>query len=84
MLYNLSAIHDGNIVCHLIDNTEIVSDEDDRCIRTLFKIVHQLQDLCLDRNVESRGRLICDQDLRLAAAPPSIGKPPRAIAIITL
>ena len=49
-----------------MDDAQVVRDEQDRGARLLFQVVHQLQDLRLNRHVQRGGRLVGDQQLRLA------------------
>ena len=58
LLNNLTAIHNYNVVSHLVDNTEIVSDEyDSRTVLTL-KIIHKSEYLSLNGNVKRGSRLV--------------------------
>src|SRR5690606_9922911 len=47
-------------------HTEIVGDDDERDPEPLREILHQLQDLRLDRHVQRSGRLVGDDELGLA------------------
>ena len=53
MLDDLTAVHDRNVVRHFVDDAEVVRDEDDRRAGGRLQVVHQLQDLRLNRNVQS-------------------------------
>ena len=66
LLDYLAGIHYGYSVAHLGDNAEVMSDEDDGRTYFLLDALHQIQYLCLDRYVQSRRRLVGDQQLRVA------------------
>ena len=48
------------------DHAEVVRDQDDRRAGPLLHLVHQLEDLGLNRDVERGRRLVGDQQLRVA------------------
>ncbi len=56
-------VHAGGIAR---DHAEIVRDDDERDPKPAREILHQLEDLCLDRDVERGCRLIGDDKLRVA------------------
>ena len=64
-LDHLSAVHDGNVVRHLRDNAEVVGDEQDGRSMLALEVVHQLQDLRLNGDVQRGGRFVRDEQLRL-------------------
>ena len=66
LLNDTSRIHNHNVVCHLGNNTEIVRYKHDRAVDPLLKVAKKVEDLCLDRNVKSRGGLVCDDKPRVA------------------
>src|SRR5258708_3988073 len=59
-LYDLSEIHDGNTVRHVLDDRQIVADEEQCEAELLLQILQQVDDLRLDRDVERRDRLVTD------------------------
>ena len=59
-------IHDHDALGDFGDDAEIMGDQDDRGTDAALEIQHQLQDLRLDRHVERRGRLVGDQEFRVA------------------
>ena len=61
-LADSSAVHNNNLIGHLRDNAQIMGNDDDRHAQLLLQFHHQLQDLCLDRNVKCGGGLVRDQD----------------------
>ena len=61
-----SAVHDNDLIAHGGNDAKIMSDQNDRHTQLLLKILHQLQNLSLNGYVQSRRRLICDQNVRLA------------------
>ena len=57
-------IHHVHAVGVARDDAEIVRDDDDGDAEAAREVLHQLQDLRLDGDVERRGRLVGDQQLR--------------------
>ena len=66
MLLHLPVAHHDDLVGDLADQRQVVRDEQQRHGVTFLQACQQLEDLLLDRDVECRGRLVCDQQLRLA------------------
>ena len=66
VLHNVAHIHDGYLIRHLRHHAHIVRDHHDCGSVFFFQIVHQIEDLCADGHVERGGRLVRQQDLRLA------------------
>ena len=64
-LADSSAVHDDDLVSHLSDDAQIVGNDDDGHVELLLKFLHQLEDLCLDGNVQSGCRFIRDEDVGL-------------------
>ena len=62
-LDHLTAVHNGHIVGHLVDDAEIVRDKQDACAVLVLEVVHQPQDLRLNGDIERRCRLVGDQQL---------------------
>jgi polar amino acid transport system substrate-binding protein len=58
------AEHDRDFVGESSDNAKVVGDKDDPHLKPLLKHAKKVQDLFLNRYVESRGWLIRDQDFR--------------------
>ena len=54
-------VHDDDLVGDLGDDAEVVGDHDDRGAVVVLELVHQLEDLRLRRHVESRRRLVGDE-----------------------
>jgi len=63
---NVAGVHDGDAVAHGGDDAQVMGDDDDGHAQLLLQIHHQFQDLRLNGDVQSRGRLVGDQQLRLA------------------
>ena len=61
-----SGIHHRELVAHLGDDAEIVGDEDQREAVLALQVAQQVEVLRLDRQVEAGGRLVGDQQARLA------------------
>src|SRR5699024_4444656 len=62
LMRDLKSKLDAGIILY----THIVGDEDDSRIELRLQIPHELEDLGLHRDVEGRGRLVGDEQLRLA------------------
>ena len=61
-----AGVHDDHPVAHLAHDAEIVGDDDDGHIQFFLELHHQFQDLCLYRDVQRRGRLVGDEQFRVA------------------
>src|SRR4051812_28236320 len=59
-----AAIHHGDPVRHVIDDGQIVGNEQVSETELLLQVLEQIEDLCLDRDVERRYRLVEDYKLR--------------------
>ena len=57
-LDDLAEIHDGNAMRHVLDNSQIVADEEQREAELPLQILQQVDDLRLDGDVERRDRLV--------------------------
>ena len=65
-LDDLTGIKNSHAVCDIRNHTQVMGNKYNRVMVFLLKVLDELQDLCLDRNVQSGSRLVTDQDLRLA------------------
>ena len=66
-LLDLAAgIHDHHPLRDLGHHAEIVGDQHDGGADAVLQVAHQVEDLRLDGDVERRGRLVGDQQLRVA------------------
>ena len=59
-------VHDVHAVRIARHDPEVVRDHDERDAEIARKILHELQDLRLDRHIERRRRLVRDDELRIA------------------
>src|ERR1700722_17691386 len=66
----LAGIHHRDLVADLGDDAEIVGDENDRRPARRLQLAHQIEDLRLQGDVERGGRLVSDQEPRLADQRP--------------
>ena len=64
-LDDLAEIHDGDAVGDVLHHGEIVADEDVGEAKALLQLLHQVDDLRLDRHVERRHRLVGHDQARL-------------------
>ena len=60
-----SAVHHDDFIAHIRNDAEVMGYHNDRHPELLLQILHQLQNLCLNGNVQRRRRLIRDQNVRL-------------------
>src|SRR5207249_2858607 len=58
--YDFSQIHDRDSVRDVFHHREVVRNEDDRKFYLLPKLCEQIDDLCLNGNVEGGDRLVRD------------------------
>ncbi len=65
VLLELPALHDEYALAGPCDNGEIVRNQDDRCMKTITEIAHEVENLRLHRYVQSRRGLIGDENLRI-------------------
>ena len=64
-LHDTSQIHDHDPVADVFDDAEVMRDEHIGQVKLLLQAAEEVDDLCLDRNVQSGYRLVADDDLRL-------------------
>ena len=69
-LDDLSGVHNDDAGTHLSHNAEIVGDEEDAHALVLLDLFHQLQDLGLNGNVQSGGRLVGNQKIPVRSSWP--------------
>src|SRR5258705_964 len=69
-LDDLAEIHHGDTVRHVLDNSQIVADEQQREAELALQILQQVDDLRLDRNVERRDRLVANNQFGLLRERP--------------
>jgi hypothetical protein len=60
---DLSQIHYRNAMTHMLDDAEVMGDEEIRVTVTSLKFLDEVENLCLDRNIERRRRLVKDDEL---------------------
>ena len=66
LLDDLAGIHHRDAVADFDGDADIVGDEDDRHAELALQFAQQQQDLDLHGGIERRGRLVREQDFRLA------------------
>ena len=64
--HNLAAVQNGNTVSNIGNNTQVMGDKYDGVVEFLLQVLQQLQDLCLNGNVQRSGGFVTDQNLGLA------------------
>ena len=65
-LHHAARIHHRQLVAHLGDDAEVVGDEDQCEAMRALQLAQEVQILGLDRQVEAGGRLVGDEQSRLA------------------
>ena len=60
---DLARVHDDDVIGHIGHDTQVVGDHDDGHAELLLQLLHQLQNLRLDGDVQGGGRLVGDQQL---------------------
>jgi hypothetical protein len=68
-------IHDGDAVAHARDDAEVVRDEQHAHAGLALDVLQKLEVLRLDRDVERGGRLVGDQQRRIAGERDRAGDP---------
>ncbi len=61
-----AGIHHQHAVGGLGDHAHVVGDDHDRHAELVAQVQQQIEDLCLDRNVQRGGRFVGDQQLGIA------------------
>ena len=57
-------VHDGDVIAEMLDHRQVVADEEVCDAMAALKILHQVQDLGLDRDIEGGDRLVGNDQLR--------------------
>ena len=66
VLDDLARVHDRHVIRHARHDAQVVGDENDSHAVLPLQVAQQVENLCLDGDVQRRGRLIRDQDRRFA------------------
>ena len=61
LLHHAARIHHDDFIAGFRDDAEVVSDEHDGHADFRLKPRHEIEDLCLDGDVEGGGRLVGDE-----------------------
>ena len=69
-LDDISEIHDGNALRDMAHDGQVVSNKDVGQLEFVLKVLHQVHDLRLNRNVQRAHRFIGDDDLRVGRKRP--------------
>ena len=64
-LHDPSPIHHRQPVADVLDKPQVVRDEEVRQLQSLLQIHQQVDDLCLDGDVQRRDRLVGDDERRV-------------------
>src|SRR5699024_1512274 len=60
--HNVPQVHDGDAVAEVLDHAEVVGDEDIGQAVFRLQVLHQVEDLGLDGNVQGGHRLVADDE----------------------
>ena len=74
-LAELAQVHDGQHVSDVLGNGEVMGDEDQGQSVLGLEVAKQVEDLCLDTDVERTDRFIADENLGAEDQAPSDGNP---------
>ena len=64
--HNASCVHDTDPVRHFGNNAQVVRDQNNRHVALIPQICQQIENLRLNRDIKSCGRLVCNQNRRPA------------------
>ena len=64
-LHDAPEVHDHDPVTDIFDDAEVMGDKNICQVKLLPQAAEEVDDLCLDRNVQCGYRLVADDDLRL-------------------
>jgi len=65
-LNDFSGIHDIDVICHFGNHAEVMCDVNNGNASLFLYPADQLDDFCLNRNIQCSRRLITDQKIRVA------------------
>ena len=74
-LDDLAVVHDRHHIGHKLDDAQIVADEDIRQSARLLQVIQQIQNLCLDGNIECGNRFVADDELGFDRQGPCDSNP---------
>jgi hypothetical protein len=74
-LDDIAQVHHGDAVRDVPDDRQVVRDEDVGKAELLLQVLHQIDDLRLNRHVERTDRLVGDDDLRVGCKGPRDADP---------
>ena len=60
-LYQLAEVHDGHPITDILHDCQVVGDEDHGEPERGFQVGEQIEDLCLDGDVQGRDRFVADE-----------------------
>ena len=64
-LHHLAEVHNTDTVGEVLNDGQVVGDEQDGQTELLTQLVEQVDDLCLNGNVQCGNRLVADQKFRI-------------------
>ena len=69
-LHHFTKVHDGDSVGNVTHNQKIVGNEQISKAHLILQFIKHIDDLCLDRNVQSGNRLVTDNELGIHGHGP--------------
>ena len=73
--HNFAQIHDRDAMGQVLHRRQIMTDEQQRQTELVLQIDKKIDDLCLDRNIQSRHRFIANDQIRARRQRPSDADP---------
>ena len=67
LLHNLAGVHDDDAAAHLGNDAQVVGNQQDAHAFLLLDLLHQVQNLRLDGDVQRSGRFVRNQQFRVTA-----------------
>ncbi len=61
--HNLAKIHHSDLVGEESHDAQVVSDENQRGVEVLLNFEQQVQDCCLDRDIQRADRLVTEDEI---------------------
>ena len=65
VFHNLSSVHNCHLVAHSCNDSKIVGNQNQGHFSAVLQIVHQRQNLRLNRHIQSRGGFVSNQQFRV-------------------
>ena len=67
---DLAQVHDDDLAADVPDDAQVVGDEQHGEVQVLLKLMQQIDDLCLDGNIQRGDRFVGDKEFRVDGEGP--------------